>query len=157
MNVLEITGLKKEVVAKEVESLKILLADLQVFYTNLRGFHWHIQGPRFFELHKEFENMYDGISEYVDEVAERLLQLDVTPENRYSEVLKVSEVKEVSNFTTLEQIMPNLFETYKLIIARERELLELSDEAGDDVTNGFIAGKLEEQEKLMWMLTAMSK
>ena len=34
--------------------LNQLLADYQVFYQNLRGFHWNIKGGEFFELHLKF-------------------------------------------------------------------------------------------------------
>lgn len=156
-SVLEITGLKKELVAKEVESLKVLLADFQIFYTNLRGFHWHIEGPQFFTLHEQFEKMYDGVAETIDEIAERLLQLGVYPENRYSENIKVSEIKEVSMMTGAEEIIKNIIDTYKLLIAREREIVELAGEAGDEVTVGLMDGLLESQEKTAWMLVAMTK
>lgn len=156
-SVLEITGLKKELVAKEVESLKVLLADFQIFYTNLRGFHWHVEGPQFFTLHEQFEKMYDEVAEHIDEVAERLLQLGVYPENRYSENIKVSEIKEVSMMTGAEEIIKNIIDTYKLLIAREREIVELAGEAGDEVTVGLMDGLLEGQEKTAWMLVAMTK
>ena len=31
-----------------------LLANYQVFYMNVRGFHWNIRGDKFFELHAKF-------------------------------------------------------------------------------------------------------
>ena len=43
---------KSNELAKE---LNTLLANYQMFYQNLRGFHWNIQGPSFFELHIKFE------------------------------------------------------------------------------------------------------
>lgn len=156
-SVLEITGLNKDQIAKSVEALKVLLADYQVFYTNLRGYHWHIEGPRFFELHQQFEKMYNDVAETVDLIAERLLQLDVYPENRYSENIKISEVKEVSLVKDVKTIIENIFSTYKILIARQREIIELSSEAGDEVTVDLMVGFLERQEKLLWMLNAMTK
>lgn len=156
-SVLEITGLKKESVAKEVEALKVLLADFQIFYTNLRGFHWHIEGPQFFTLHEQFEKMYDEVAENIDEVAERLLQLDVYPENRYSENIKISEIKEVSMMKNDKEILKNIIETYRLLMAKEREIVELAGEAGDEVTVGLMDGLLESQEKTAWMLVAMTR
>ena len=156
-SVLEITGLKKESVAKEVEALKVLLADFQIFYTNLRGFHWHIEDPQFFTLHEQFEKMYDEVAENIDEVAERLLQLDVYPENRYSENIKISEIKEVSMMKNDKEILKNIIETYRLLMAKEREIVELAGEAGDEVTVGLMDGLLESQEKTAWMLVAMTR
>ena len=76
MNVLSITGIKAAAAAKVVKGLNQLLADFQVYYTNLRGYHWHVRGPQFFTLHEQFEKMYDGAAEHIDEIAERILQQD---------------------------------------------------------------------------------
>ena len=54
MKVLDFTGLKN--VQKVTKGLSQLLADLQVYYTNLRGFHWNIKGKNFYVLHKQFED-----------------------------------------------------------------------------------------------------
>ena len=37
--------------------LNVLLANSQIYYQNLRGFHWNIQGRDFFELHLKFEDL----------------------------------------------------------------------------------------------------
>ena len=47
-----------------ISKLNVLLADYQIYYQNLRGFHWNIQGKLFFELHAKFEELY--ISFYID-------------------------------------------------------------------------------------------
>ena len=57
MNVLSITGLDAAQVAPVVKGLQQLLADFQIYYTNLRGYHWHVRGPQFVTLHSQFEKM----------------------------------------------------------------------------------------------------
>ena len=94
MSVLSITGIEPAHAAKVIESLHQLLADFQVYYTNLRGYHWHVRGPQFFTLHAQFEKMYDEAAEHADDIAERLLQLGATPENRFSQYLQKSQIKE---------------------------------------------------------------
>lgn len=44
MRTLDYIKLDSAAAAKVVESLQQLLADYQVFYANLRGFHWNIKG-----------------------------------------------------------------------------------------------------------------
>ena len=51
MRTLDYIKLDSAAAAKVVESLQQLLADYQVFYANLRGFHWNIKGHGFFVLH----------------------------------------------------------------------------------------------------------
>ena len=69
MKTLDYLHLDASAVSNVVASLKQLLADYQVFYTNLRGFHWNIKGHGFFVLHGKFEDMYNNAAEKVDELA----------------------------------------------------------------------------------------
>ena len=75
MRTLDYIKLDSAAAAKVVESLQQLLADYQVFYANLRGFHWNIKGHGFFVLHSKFEDLYNNAAEKVDELAERILML----------------------------------------------------------------------------------
>ena len=79
MKTLDYLHLNEKKVADVVSALHQLLADFQVHYTNLRGFHWDIKGHGFFVLHGKFEDMYNDAAEKVDEIAERILMLGGTP------------------------------------------------------------------------------
>lgn len=54
-------GLDKEIAKKLADELNGLLATYQVFYTNVRGYHWNVRGVNFFELHAKFEEIYDDL------------------------------------------------------------------------------------------------
>ena len=93
MKTLDFLHLNETKVAGVVSALHQLLADFQIHYTNLRGFHWNVKGRGFFVLHSKFEDLYDDAAAKVDEIAERILTLGGTPENKFSEYLKVAKVK----------------------------------------------------------------
>lgn len=156
MKTLDYLSLDEKAAGKIVESLQQLLADFQVFYTNLRGFHWNIKGHSFFTLHSKFEEMYDDTAEKVDEIAERILMLGGIPVSKFSEYLKVAKVKEVDNVSCGEVAVKNILETYKTIIAEERKVLALAAEVADEATVSLMSDYLTEQEKLVWMLVAYS-
>ena len=155
MNVLSITGLDAAQVAPVVKGLQQLLADFQIYYTNLRGYHWHVRGPQFVTLHSQFEKMYDEAAESVDEIAERILQLGATPENRFSEYLKVSQLKEQTNVSAPADIISAILEALRVLIAQERSILALADEANDTATGDLISDFLDGQEKTAWMVSAL--
>ena len=156
MKTLDYLHLDASAANKVVEALQQLLADYQVFYTNLRGFHWNIKGHGFFVLHSKFEEMYDNAAEKVDELAERILMLGGVPVNKFSEYLKVARVKEVSGVSCGDEALENILNTYGQMIAEERKLLSLASEAGDEATVALMSDYLKEQEKLVWMLVAYS-
>lgn len=156
MKTLDYLHLNAEQVSKVVESLNQLLADFQVYYTNLRGFHWNIKGHGFFILHSKFEDLYNDAAEKVDELAERILMLGGVPENRFSEYLKVARVQEVAGVSCGDEALKHVLDTYGMLIGEERKLLSLASEAGDEATVALMSDYLKEQEKMVWMLVAWS-
>lgn len=154
MKTLDFIRLDEKKVALVAEELKQLLADFQVFYTNLRGMHWNIKGHGFFILHEKFEGMYNDAAEKVDEIAERLLQLGHEPESRFSEYLKKAAIKEAAGIYYSDDAIKNIMESYKILMDEERKVIELAGEANDEVTVAMMSDFLVEQEKLIWMLVA---
>ena len=65
--------------AKTVKTLDKLLASYQVYYQNLRNFHWNVEGENFFDLHAKFEKLYKDARVKIDEIAERILTLRHRP------------------------------------------------------------------------------
>lgn len=154
VNTLEYIGLKTADTKKTVDALQQLLADYQVFYTNLRGFHWHVQGKQFFTLHVQLEKMYNTAAEIVDVIAERILMLGAIPENKFSSYLEKATLKEVSGVTSGEDIVKHMLEAHKNLIGQERNIIELADNADDVGTSDIMTGFLKDQEKITWMLCA---
>ena len=126
---------------KVIDSLQVLLADLQVYYTNLRNFHWNIKGRGFFQLHEAFEKMYDDVNE-----------------NKFSNYLKIARVKEEDVQSDGMKAIENILETISHLIVEERKIIEIAGDNKDEATVSMMSDYLVEQEKSVWMLTSfMSK
>ncbi|HHV04468.1 MAG: DNA starvation/stationary phase protection protein [Bacteroidales bacterium] len=154
METLDYISLNKKGILPVVEELQKLLADIQIFYTNLRGFHWNVKGKQFFMLHEKFEEIYDDMNEKADQVAERILMLGHTPANNYSEYLKISQIKEVSGMSDGKEIIEVILDSFKMLMLRERTVLEKTGKVNDEVTVAMMSDYLKEQEKTVWMLVA---
>lgn len=136
------------------QELNVLLANYQMFYQNLRGFHWNIQGPSFFELHIKFEELYNDAVMKVDEIAERVLTLGETPYHTFTAYLEHSTIKEAANVEDGEGTVSTTLANLKTLLEMERKILDLSGEAGDEGTNSQMSDYISQQEKTVWMLTA---
>ena len=154
MRTLDYIKLDSAAAAKVVESLQQLLADYQVFYANLRGFHWNIKGHGFFVLHSKFEDLYNNAAEKVDELAERILMLGGTPANKFSDYLKVANINEVDKVSNGDEALNSILQSISYLIGEERKILSIASQAGDEVTVSMMSDYLKEQEKLVWMLVA---
>jgi len=147
-------GLDPKQSKKLAKQLNELLANYSVFYQNVRGMHWNIKGDKFFELHVKFEELYNDLILKIDELAERVLTLGFEPEHRYSEYLKKSEIKEVKNTNNGVKDVEEILKSLKVIISKQRNILDLSGEIGDEGTNALMSDYIREQEKLAWMYRA---
>jgi starvation-inducible DNA-binding protein len=151
---LNVIGLDAKKCQKLADDLNDLLTNYQVFYMNVRGYHWNIKGEKFFELHLKFEELYTDALLKIDEIAERILTLGHTPVHSYTEYLKKSEIKEKTNVTDGKEALAQILENFKIILTKEREILSLSAEADDEGTNSLISDYVSQQEKLVWMYSA---
>lgn len=151
LNAIGIDSTKAKALA---ERLNELLANYSIFYQNIRGYHWNIKGEKFFELHLKFEELYNDLFLKIDEVAERILTLGYTPHHRYSDYKKVSQIAESSEVSNGEKAVADLLQSFKSIITIQRELLDLSADAGDEGTNALMSDYIRAQEKLVWMYSA---
>ena len=76
MKTLDYLNLNEAKALNIVAGLQQLLADFQVYYTNLRGFHWEIKGRGFFVLPEKFESMYDDAAAKIDEICGEIVTLE---------------------------------------------------------------------------------
>lgn len=147
-------GLDKTHSGELAEKLNKLLADYQLFYMNVRGFHWNITGPEFFELHDKFEELYNDLLMKVDELAERIVTLGKTPLHTYSDYAKVSEVKEARDVSEGTAASVNVIDTLTIILVQQRSILAGACDLGDEGTASLMSDYIKEQEKTIWMYSA---
>lgn len=134
--------------------LNDLLSNYQLFYMNLRGFHWNIKGKKFFELHLKFEELYNDALIKVDELAERVLTLSATPLHSFKRYLETSDIKPAENVTDGEVAVDSILESLKLLLSKERTILSIASDANDEGTVALMSDYIVQQEKLVWMLSA---
>ena len=134
--------------------LNDLLSNYQLFYMNLRGFHWNIKGKKFFELHLKFEELYNDALIKVDEIAERVLTLSATPLHSFKKYLEASDIKPAENITDGEVAIDSVLEALKTLLRKERTILSIASDANDEGTVALMSDYIVQQEKLVWMLSA---
>lgn len=133
------------------DSLNGLLSNYQIFYMNVRGYHWNIKGDNFFELHVKFEEEYDALLLKIDEIAERILTLGHRPSHAYSTYIERSEIAECKDVSNGKEAVKNIAESFVKLIGKQRELLNLANDADDEGTAALMSDYIAEQEKTLWM------
>ncbi|MEM6878215.1 MAG: DNA starvation/stationary phase protection protein [Bacteroidota bacterium] len=137
-----------------VKALNSLLANYQVYYQNLRNFHWNVSGENFFDLHEKFEGLYTIARERIDEIAERILTLRQRPTSTLSDYLNEAAVEEYGEITNSDEMVGKILENHAVIIQSMRNVLREADSISDEGTIDMVGGFLSDIEKSSWMLDA---
>jgi starvation-inducible DNA-binding protein len=79
---------------KAIELLNARLADCKDLQTQVKQAHWNVKGPNFISLHLLFDQINDDVEKYVDEIAERAVQLGGVAEGTARMVAQRSSLTE---------------------------------------------------------------
>ncbi|TCK93240.1 starvation-inducible DNA-binding protein [Natranaerovirga hydrolytica] len=148
-------GLNEDITKKIIKDLDMYLANLNVLYVKLHNLHWNIEGTSFFQLHEKFEELYNFVSEDLDEVAERILTLGSRPSASLKDFIAMSTIDELESqaISSLESVKI-IEKDFNKMLELSRKLLETAEDNKDQGTVDLMAGFIGNYEKTLWMLKA---
>lgn len=140
-----------------VVELNVLLANYHVYYQKLRSKHWNIIGKHFFDLHEQFEDMYNDAKVKIDEIAERILTLRYHPMSKLEDYLKTSLILEDAPLKSDQDMVENTLQDHKTLLAQMGKVIEKAEAISDEGTIDLMGAYIRALEKTSWMLNAWSK
>ena len=143
---------------KTINALNQYLADLNVDYRKVQIYHWNVIGQGFFTVHAKLEEIYDGVNEKIDIVAERILAIGGRPlgsSKKYLEVTKITEANDED--IRVKDALEKLIVDTEYLLKSVRELKEITDEEKDYATSAELDNHVTEYEKLLWMMKSYIK
>src|SRR4029079_19020690 len=84
---------------KVIVLLNARLADCIDLQTQTKQAHWNVKGPNFVALHELFDKINEDVEDYVDDIAERAVQLGYVAEGTARIVAKRSSLPEYPALT----------------------------------------------------------
>ncbi len=75
--------------------LNKLLANIAIAKQNATNLHWNVRGPLFWPLHKITEKLYEGLNDFIDDVAEKVAMQGEMPLSTYKEYIDNADIKEI--------------------------------------------------------------
>jgi len=145
-------GLKEEARKELADELSKVLADTYSLYLKVQGFHWNLKGRSFATMHKVFQDIYEGLAETVDEVAERIQILGFKAPATFTEFAKLTQIAEERDVPAIDDMLKILLADIEKIVITSRKVIAKADEADDVVTADLLTGSLKEYEKTSWMI-----
>jgi starvation-inducible DNA-binding protein len=141
--------------ARAIELLNARLADCKDLQTQVKQAHWNVKGPSFISLHLLFDKINDAVEEYVDEIAERAVQLGGVAEGTARMVARRSSLPEypataVDGRGHVEALSSALAAFGKAA----RHAIDQADELGDQDTSDLFTEVSRGIDKWLWFVEA---
>ncbi len=141
--------------AESAAALARLLADTYTLYLKTQGFHWNVVGPRFYELHKLFEEQYGELAAANDEIAERIRALGQKAPASYGEFKSLAAIAEESGAPAAEEMLRQLLADNRRAAATAQAVVEAAEAEGDVGSADLATQRIRSHDKAAWMLEAL--
>lgn len=139
------------------EGLSDILADTYRLIFKTHAYHWNVEGPLFYSVHNLTEEQYEEMFEAADVLAERVRALGKIAPFRIDMLTEKSVVKDKDSLPSAGDMCRDLADDHDRIAKRLHELVELSDEHNDPVTEDLATARSAFHEQASWMLRSLAK
>jgi starvation-inducible DNA-binding protein len=147
------TDLKPNAVRDLSGALNILLADMFGLYLKTKNFHWHVSGPHFRDYHLLLDEHCDQIFATTDTIAERVRKIGGTTLRSIGHIGRLQRIEDNdADFVTPMDMLAELRDDNKQLVARMREIHDLCEEHGDVATASLLEVWIDEAERRTWFL-----
>lgn len=141
---------------KLIPLLNARLADVIDLAAQAKLAHWNVKGPNFQGLHKLFDEVAGAAAEYVDEIAERVVQLGGSAEGDLPTVVKRSSLPAFGALGDFrwESHVAAMAGAIAKCGAGMRAAIDSADEFGDMDTADLFTEVSRGLDKLLWFVEA---
>ncbi len=147
--------LPAETRARSVDLLNRRLADAVDLQSQTKQAHWNVKGPNFIGLHKLFDEIYEDVGEYVDLIAERVVQLGGIAEGTVRFAGQRSSLSEYPLvLSTGEEHVAALSDVLAQFSGRAREAIDQLEEFEDPDSMDILTEVSRGVEKWLWFVEA---
>ena len=138
-----------------VAILNARLADAIDLMHQAKQAHWNVKGPNFIALHKLFDEIVDAAEEYMDLLAERVVQLGGTAEGTIQVAAQRSVLKEYPLQMSAERDHVAALSSALAAFGKSvRQAIDQSDELGDRDTADIFTEISRGTDKYLWFVEA---
>src|ERR1700720_4239884 len=147
------TDLKASATADIAGAMNAILADVFALYMKTKNFHWHMSGPHFRDYHLLLDEQADQIYAMTDPIAERVRKLGGLTIRSIGHIARTQRLSDNdADYVEPSDMLAELREDNKTLVASLRQAHNVCDEAGDIATASLIEVWVDETERRTWFL-----
>jgi starvation-inducible DNA-binding protein len=140
---------------KLVELLNARLADAIDLQTQMKQAHWNVKGPSFIALHELFDKINEDVEDYIDLVAERVVQLGGVALGTARSIVQRSQQKEYPlNISAGRDHVEAVSSALAMFGKAARAAIDASDELRDKDSADIFTEISRGVDKWLWFVEA---
>ncbi len=140
---------------RSVAALNQVLADLTDLWSQAKQAHWNVRGPKFYALHKLFDEVAGMVEAPLDDIAERAVALGGTARGTVRMAAASSQLPEWPMApATEEAFTAALKDRFAVAANAVRAAIDAAAQAGDADTADLLTGISRDLDKALWFLEA---
>jgi starvation-inducible DNA-binding protein len=147
------TDLSSEAVRDISQKLNEVLSDVFALYLKTKNFHWHVSGSHFRDYHLLLDEQGDQIFAITDDIAERVRKIGGLTLRSIGNIARLQTLKDNDeDFVAPHDMLRELMNDNKALVASMREAHEIADKGGDVATTSLLENWIDEAERRTWFL-----
>jgi starvation-inducible DNA-binding protein len=139
------------------DGLADVLSDTYRLVFKTHAYHWNVEGPLFYSVHKLTEEQYENMFHAADELAERIRALGELAPMQMADIMARSKVEDRNGKLSAEEMVSDLANDHERVANRLHTLIELTEGRHDPVTEDLATARSAFHEQAAWMLRALAK
>jgi starvation-inducible DNA-binding protein len=137
--------------------LKVLLASTYAYTVKAQFFHWCVEGPDFYQMHKFFQKIYEDSYDAVDTIAEEIRTLNEYTPGSFERFLELSQIMGQTKVPRTELMLQELLADSNVMIGLLTQTFDVATaENKQDIAN-FMAERLASTNKFKWQIQSFLK
>lgn len=149
----KLKGLTDNARKTAITELQACMADGTALSMALKQAHWNVKGPNFIAVHELFDAVKARLDPNLDEMAERIQQLDGVAVGTVEEVAKATKMKPYpTDLTKAADHIREISARMRDYGERVRAAIDTTDEAGDATTADLLTAASAQADKDLWFI-----
>lgn len=140
-----------------VDDLKRVQADTFAMYAKSHYYHWNVEGPDFVQYHEFLSELYTGLFDAVDEVAEHVRQLDSYAPAAHRMLMELTKIQDDNSVPPAIEMFRRLIQDNDTVMEGLVQAYMSADAQGELGLANFLQDRLDIHKKHRWMLLSLTK
>ncbi|NDV01451.1 Dps family protein [Pseudoroseicyclus tamaricis] len=146
------TGVKNE--ESVATALSSALGDTYRLMVKTHIYHWNLEGPQFFSIHKLTEGQYEDLFKATDVMAERIRALGVKAPDTVEDLISGNVIGATQRTSDIPTLVKDLADDHERLALRMHAVIRVAEAQNDAVTADLITARSSFHEQAAWMLRA---